>query len=276
MAPFSVPPRSVSSGIKDSCCRRPSATKERAGNNFPILVVGTLRVPYTSYGTRSVPTTLEQWHIGKLFLARSQRGIAATKEVVNAMVYNFSASCVEVDRIESKYETGLRFNTEGGPKYVPFEALQDKRTHEQKSPHSPASVMSTTRNWTTVAESKYTWEQDALSFVRQRFPSHEPYRAWSNFEFIAGDGSVNEVDLLVFGPMGFFLVEIKSRPGKLVGDAGTWTWETDGKLATFDNPLIAANLKAKKLRSLLQQQRAAQKKGQIPFVEPLIFCSAPD
>ena len=79
-----------------------SLLKERAGNNFPILVVGTLRVPYTSYGTRSVPTTLEQWHIGKLFLARSQRGIAATKEVVNAMVYNFSASCVEVERIESK------------------------------------------------------------------------------------------------------------------------------------------------------------------------------
>ena len=32
---------------------------ERAGNNFPVLVVGTLRVPYTSYGTRSVPTPHE-------------------------------------------------------------------------------------------------------------------------------------------------------------------------------------------------------------------------
>ena len=47
--------------------------------------------------------------------------------------------------------------------------------------------------------------------------------------------------------MGFFLIEIKSRPGRLFGDAGTWTWETDGKLSTVDNPLIAANLKAKKL-----------------------------
>ena len=28
-------------------------------------------MPYTSYGTRSVPTTFEKWHIGKLFLARS-------------------------------------------------------------------------------------------------------------------------------------------------------------------------------------------------------------
>src|ERR1039457_4481563 len=47
---------------------------EWAGNNFPILVVGTLRVPYTSYGTRSVPTTLEQWNIGKLLPARSLEG----------------------------------------------------------------------------------------------------------------------------------------------------------------------------------------------------------
>ena len=28
-------------------------------------------MPYTSYGTRSVPTTLEQLHIGKSFAARS-------------------------------------------------------------------------------------------------------------------------------------------------------------------------------------------------------------
>ncbi|MGB0068368.1 MAG: NERD domain-containing protein, partial [Isosphaeraceae bacterium] len=69
--------------------------------------------------------------------------------------------------------------------------------------------MTTTRNWTTVAESKYPWERDALGFVRQKFPEHEPYRAWANFEFIADDGSTNEVDLLVFTPMGFFLVDKK-------------------------------------------------------------------
>lgn len=132
------------------------------------------------------------------------------------------------------------------------------------------------KNWTTVAESKFSWEREALEFVRERFPSHEPYRAWANFEFIADDGSINEVDLLVFSPEGFFLIEIKSHLGKLSGDAGTWTWEHDGKLSTIDNPLIATNLKAKKLRSLLQRQKAFQKKGEFPYVEPLVFCSAPD
>ena len=78
--------------------------------------------------------------------------------------------------------------------------------------------MSSTRNWTTVAESQYPWERDAFGFGRRKFPEHEPYRAWANFEFIADDGSINEVDLLVFTPTGFFLVEIKSRPGRVFGD----------------------------------------------------------
>jgi hypothetical protein len=110
--------------------------------------------------------------------------------------------------------------------------------------------MSTVRNWTASTESKFPWEREALDFVREQFPRFEPYRAWANFEFIADDGSINEVDLLLFTSVGFFLVEIKSRPGRLRGDAGTWTWEADGKRTTTDNPLIAANTKAKKLRSL--------------------------
>ena len=136
--------------------------------------------------------------------------------------------------------------------------------------------MAKANNWTMVAESKFPWERDALDSMRGQFPAHDPYRAWANFEFIADDGSINEVDVLVFTPQGFFLIEIKSRPGRLLGDAGTWTWETDGRLFTVDNPLIAANLKAKKLRTLLQRQKAFKNKGQPPFVEALVFCSAMD
>ena len=131
-------------------------------------------------------------------------------------------------------------------------------------------------NWIAVAESNYPWVRDALEFVRSRFPSHEPYRAWSNFEFIADDGSINEVDLLVFTPEGFFLIEIKSRPGRLFGDAGTWVWESAGKLHTVDNPLIGANAKARKLRSLLQRQKVFKNKGKPPFIEALVFCSSPE
>jgi serine/threonine protein kinase len=131
-------------------------------------------------------------------------------------------------------------------------------------------------NWITVTESQYPWEREALAFVRQQFPTHEPYHAWANFEFIAADGSMNEVDLLACTPQGCFLIEIKSRPGRVFGDAGTWTWETAGRFITTDNPVITANSKAKKLRALLQQQKVCRKKGPLPFIEALVFCSAPD
>lgn len=129
------------------------------------------------------------------------------------------------------------------------------------------------KNWTTVAESQFPWEREALTYIRERFPEHEPYRAWSNFEFIADDGSINEVDLLIFSKVGFFLIEIKSRPGTITGDTGAWTWSHEGRRYTDDNPLIKANNKAKKLASLLQRQKAARKKGRLPFIEALVFCS---
>ena len=134
----------------------------------------------------------------------------------------------------------------------------------------------TKKNWITVTESRYPWERDALDFVRDRWPDHEPYRAWANFEFIALDGSINEVDLLLLSPMGFFLVEIKSRPGRLYGDAGAWTWDTEGRLVTTANPLLGANLKAKKLKQLLLRQKAVKVKDSIPYIEPLVFLSAPN
>ncbi len=91
--------------------------------------------------------------------------------------------------------------------------------------------------WREITRSEFPWEREALAFVRERLPDHEPYRAWSNFEFIALDGSINEVDLLVLTPKGFFLVEIKSAPGIVEGDAGTWSWHHGRKISAYDNPL---------------------------------------
>jgi hypothetical protein len=43
--------------------------------------------------------------------------------------------------------------------------------------------------------------------------------------------------------------------------SGTWTWDTEGRLVTTSNPLLSANLKAKKLRTLLERQKAVKIKG---------------
>ena len=133
----------------------------------------------------------------------------------------------------------------------------------------------TSPRWQTVADSEFPWERDALAFVRERLPDHEPYRAWSNFEFLADDGSINEVDLLVLTPKGFYLVEIKSRPGIVQGDQGTWTWRHDGRTHTLDNPLLLANRKAKKLIALLRRQPALRK-ATGPFLEAHVFLSHED
>jgi hypothetical protein len=85
----------------------------------------------------------------------------------------------------------------------------------------------------------------------------------------------SEVDALVLSPCGLFLIEVKSRPGTVTGDAHSWTWTTDGRLSTDDNPLILANRKAKRLAGLLRRQPSVRKAHvTVPFIEPLIFLSA--
>ena len=69
-------------------------------------------------------------------------------------------------------------------------------------------------------------------------------------------------------------MEIKSRPGRLTGDTGTWTWVHEGRVVTEDNPLLLANRKAKKLKSLLQHQKALRG-SRVPYIELVIFLSAP-
>ena len=130
----------------------------------------------------------------------------------------------------------------------------------------------TSTRWREVAPSEYPREREALAFVRDGLPDHEPYRAWSNFEFLADDGSIYEVDLLVLTPKGFFLVEIKSHLGVVTGDQGIWSWRHEGSVDTIDNPLLLANRKAKKLITLLRRQPALRKVHS-PFLEALVFLS---
>ncbi|MEO6319165.1 MAG: NERD domain-containing protein [Polaromonas sp.] len=129
--------------------------------------------------------------------------------------------------------------------------------------------------WHVIAESNFPWERDALEWLRSQLPDREPWSVWTNFEFIDDQGKVNEVDTLVLSPAGLFLVEIKSRPGVVDGDAHTWTWRADGREYTYDNPLLLADRKSKRLASLLRRQSAIVKaKIRLPFIQPAIFLSS--
>src|SRR6266700_1249817 len=129
--------------------------------------------------------------------------------------------------------------------------------------------------WHVIAESNFAWEREALEWLKTHLPDRNPWHVWTNFEFIDDEGKVSEVDALVLSPAGLFLVEIKSRPGILTGDTHSWTLKTDGRSFTYDNPLILANRKSKRLASLLRRQAAITKaKIRVPFVEPAIFLSS--
>src|SRR6202790_1214865 len=85
------------------------------------------------------------------------------------------------------------------------------------------------------------------------------------------------VDALVLTSVGLVLVEVKSRPGSLRGDAYSWTWTTEGRQVTTDNPLPLANRKAKRLASVPARQQAIAGRGgsrAAPWIEPIIFLSA--
>ena len=128
--------------------------------------------------------------------------------------------------------------------------------------------------WTEITPSEYAWEREALDHLKARLPDGEPFRAWSNFEFIAEDGSINEVDLLVVSLHKVYLVEIKSWHGTVSGDRSTWRREAGGKVFLVDNPLLLANRKAKKLSGLLKTQKALARHRR-PFIEAVVFLSRP-
>ena len=165
----------------------------------------------------------------------------------------------------------LRSNTRSRPPPRPNTRITpvDKKAAGQP----PTASLPSSANWTTVTESKYPWEREALGFVRDQFPKFEPYRAWANFEFIADDGSVNEVDLLLFTPMGFFLIEIKSRPGLLRGDAGIRTWEHEGRLYTVDNPLSQPTSRPRSSVPCSSGRRRFRRRAASPSSKP--WSSAP-
>ena len=106
------------------------------------------------------------------------------------------------------------------------------------------------------AESRYAHEREALEFLRNLLPDRDPNFLYSNFEFIADDGSVNEIDALVVTQAGVFLVELKSRGGIVTGNRHLWEWNKDGHTITVDSPITLINSKARKFASLIAAQRA--------------------
>ena len=131
------------------------------------------------------------------------------------------------------------------------------------------------QRWVTVSDSPHDHEREALAWLRQRLPDREPYHVWTNFEFTTHNGQLYEVDVLAITDNGVHLIEIKSHPGQIQGDAGTWQWKRpDGRFSQFDNPRILANRKAKALKSLIESSAPFRKnRSDVPYVSESVFLS---
>ena len=131
-----------------------------------------------------------------------------------------------------------------------------------------------------MTPSTFPWEDEAIDFLRSGVADAEPNRGWSNFEFISG-GVISEVDAFVLTRKGAFLVEIKSTPGRLVGNQQQWTFHRpDGGRSTMENPILGANRKAKRIKSLLEhrwRKVAGPNAGhRPPYVKAVVFLSDPN
>ncbi len=126
----------------------------------------------------------------------------------------------------------------------------------------------------------HPWERDAIEFAKSCLPNHDPYHLLALFEVQdPGTSRYYEIDLLVVGYSQLYLVECKGHPGLIEGDARDWYWtpEAGGSRRYFgEHPLRLNNHKAKIVKGILEKRLAAAGvKGPAPYVEPLVFLSAP-
>ncbi|WP_433531866.1 BREX system serine/threonine kinase PglW [Micromonospora sp. CA-263727] len=127
--------------------------------------------------------------------------------------------------------------------------------------------------WEQINPSSYLHEQDGLRELASYLPDAEPYHVWANVEFVGTDGSINEIDALVLTRSGLYLLELKHWQGRVGGDGNRWRRHApNGNRSTVDNPLILANRKAKRLRSVMAYY--APTGVRTPYVNPVIFLHA--
>jgi serine/threonine protein kinase len=130
--------------------------------------------------------------------------------------------------------------------------------------------------WEQINPSGFRHEQDGLRELASYLPDRDPYHVWANIEFVATDGSINEVDALVLTPSGLYVLELKHWQGELRGDGSQWVRRApNSRLIPEDNPYILANRKAKRLASLIKfYARRQGANAQCPYVGAAVFLHA--
>ncbi|WP_394159779.1 BREX system serine/threonine kinase PglW [Galactobacter valiniphilus] len=123
-------------------------------------------------------------------------------------------------------------------------------------------------NWIVMGEAASPAEQAALDTFRELLPENGITRAWVNLTFIDLNGRAAEVDVLLLTRRGFFVVELKGWHGSFDGNQQQWRQILPGgQVRWHKNPLHLTNIKAKRLKSLLESKT---RPGAMPYIGGMV------
>jgi hypothetical protein len=131
--------------------------------------------------------------------------------------------------------------------------------------------------WQSLGAPRNVAEREGLEEVRRLLPDSPVGWGWANLEFADGQGDRPEIDLLMLTSAGLCVVELKSWHGRITGNATTWTITSPrGGRRVADNPISAANQKAKRLRSHLENvaRRNGRDPRAVPYVDAAVLMHA--
>ena len=126
--------------------------------------------------------------------------------------------------------------------------------------------------WQQLGPPAQEHEAAALQTIRGMLPENDCY-AWANVEYIDAEGP-KESDLILLGPFGFLLVELKGWHGRLVGKQDRWErFGRNGPLPVDGSALNTTHKKAQKLKSALTAELRRSKRQQniwLPRLEAVV------
>jgi serine/threonine protein kinase len=139
-----------------------------------------------------------------------------------------------------------------------------------------AVVRQDSPRWEEINPSGFQWEREGLRELAGYLPDQDPFHVWANVEFLGTDGTLNEVDALILTRGALYILELKHWQGEIEGGGTQWVRRVPGKrLEPWDNPLILANRKAKRLASLIRYYAKQQGKEKlVPYVGAAVFLHA--
>ncbi len=126
-------------------------------------------------------------------------------------------------------------------------------------------------------QSPHPWEQQAVAFIKSALPDTDPYLLWAMVDYQEPSGRIAQIDALVLGYHALYLVEIKSWPGTVSGNALDWVnVRPDGTRLLKPNPYHRAGEVARILAGGLDRVWPRDAKASRPYVEPLVFLAHED